>query len=299
MNLKIAEFQKVFSKVTSELQNNPDVLALLAFGSVVNGDLWDESDIDLLVIVKSDIEGIKDIYIYEENIPIHYKLIPKALILDDKIKKINKINLDKIFISSKLIFSKDSDITKIHGELRYFPETERQKMNLLYLGETLNIMNVLKKYLYYNRNITSFELAIRCIDSFSKLYINNSDYLVSKDAITMAINLNDEFRIIVEDIFFGGGNKEEAISKLIDYVSEYIRRNLKKCCIFLIEFIKSKNSWVTSQSLRDQDTFKYLSINMEDILKELYKSKVLKRKILHQSIKGFKYKENVYYYDAL
>ncbi|MBL4932188.1 nucleotidyltransferase domain-containing protein [Clostridium paridis] len=299
MNLKIAEFQKVISKITSEFEENKDVLALLAYGSLVSGDLWEESDIDLLVIIKNELDGIKDIYIYEENIPVHYKLISKSVITDKKNKIINKMNIDKILISSKLIFSKDDDITKIHRELRYFPDNERQRMNLVYLGETLKVLSVLKKYMYNHRDITSYEIAVKCIDSFSKLYINNSDYLVSKDAITMAINLNDDFKIIVENVFFSNEDKAKSINSLIKYIDKYIRSNIKNCCSFLIEHIKNTNNWVTSQLLKEDELFRDLSINMEDILKELYKNKLLKSKVLMQSLNGFRYKENVYFYDTL
>lgn len=294
MNIMIAEYQKAFSNVIKDLQDNKSVLAVLAYGSMVSGDLWEGSNIDLLVVIDNVIQDIKDIYVNENEVPIHFKLISK----DTLVNKLGK-NIDEILITSRLIFSKDKDIRKIHDELRYLPDIEKEKMNLVYLGDTLKYLNVLKKYLFNHRKYTSFELSLKCIESFSKLYINNNGYLVSKDAINMAVNLNDSFREIVDKIFFKEGNKEEIIDEMVNYISLYLNSNLKTSCRILIEYIKNKNNWVTSQLLKEQDVFKNLPINMEEILNELHKNKIINKKTLEQSLNGFRYKENVYFYNTL
>ena len=48
----ILKYQKSFQKLINDLKVNKKVLAIFAFGSIVSGDLWDESDIDLFVLYK-------------------------------------------------------------------------------------------------------------------------------------------------------------------------------------------------------------------------------------------------------
>ncbi|MNN71473.1 hypothetical protein D3C81_1874130 [compost metagenome] len=75
--------------------------------------------------------------------------------------------------------------------------------------------------------------------------------------------------------------------------------NLKQSSRILIDYIKDKDNWVTPQLLKEEELFKGLYINMEVILNELYKNKILNRRILEQSLNGFRYKENVYYYNNI
>lgn len=44
----LLQYQKVYNIVTKRLKQNKKVLAVMVFGSMVSGDLWEKSDIDFL-----------------------------------------------------------------------------------------------------------------------------------------------------------------------------------------------------------------------------------------------------------
>ena len=47
----IIEYQKVYHKVEEQLEKTDSILAAFVFGSMVTGDLWENSDIDFFVII--------------------------------------------------------------------------------------------------------------------------------------------------------------------------------------------------------------------------------------------------------
>jgi predicted nucleotidyltransferase len=49
----------------------------MVFGSMVTGDLWDESDIDFFVITKEYPETLKNIYTDEKGISVHIRIMSK------------------------------------------------------------------------------------------------------------------------------------------------------------------------------------------------------------------------------
>ena len=49
----------------------------MVFGSMVTGDLWEESDIDLFVVLNKNMDEIKNIYTEEKGIAVHIKLMSK------------------------------------------------------------------------------------------------------------------------------------------------------------------------------------------------------------------------------
>ena len=67
----IIQYQRAFNGLVERLKGNDTVLAAMVFGSVITGDLWDKSDIDLFVIVNEKIPDIKNIYTEERGVPVH------------------------------------------------------------------------------------------------------------------------------------------------------------------------------------------------------------------------------------
>ena len=108
----IMDYQKVYHLVSQKLKSLDSVLAAFVFGSMVTGDLWENSDIDFFVIEKGEKLGIRNIYSDEEGIPVHFKLMSKEELMTMKGLEIKGSYMHRIFSSSKMIFSKDDFITE-------------------------------------------------------------------------------------------------------------------------------------------------------------------------------------------
>jgi len=53
-------------------------------------------------------------------------------------------------------------------------------------------IGVCKKYLYNNGVYTAYSSAIKTAEEYAKLYVNSVGYMISKDAMIMAVNLNPQ-----------------------------------------------------------------------------------------------------------
>ena len=77
----ILDYQRSSERLIDALKSNNKVLAIFAFGSIVNGDLWEGSDIDLFVVYEDTFEEIRDIYSEVLDIPVHIKVLSKERFL--------------------------------------------------------------------------------------------------------------------------------------------------------------------------------------------------------------------------
>ena len=73
----IIEYQKAFNDTMEKLNENENISAVFTFGSIISGDMWEESDIDFFVVHKDKFDDIRDIYSEVNGIPVHIKLISK------------------------------------------------------------------------------------------------------------------------------------------------------------------------------------------------------------------------------
>ena len=49
----VAQLQNAFQSIVNTLKKNKKVLAIFTFGSIISGDVWEGSDIDLFVVYRS------------------------------------------------------------------------------------------------------------------------------------------------------------------------------------------------------------------------------------------------------
>ncbi|WP_315081546.1 nucleotidyltransferase domain-containing protein [uncultured Clostridium sp.] len=291
----ILEYQKSFQKLINDLKVNKKVLAIFAFGSIVSGDLWDESDIDLFVLYKDNFNEIRDVYSEILGIDVHMKLLSKENFLNLYKSDGKKGFARNILLSSKIVFSRDDEITSTFNEARYSLDKHIEKWNLVYLGKLIKDLRVTKKYLHNDSVFTSYEILIRALDSFSKLYLNLNGYTVSKDAVRMATNLNDDFNNIINDLFYEPMSKESIENTLV-YIERFLELNIVASTKALLEFLNEKRTFLSSYEIKNDVRFKEFDIKIEDILKELLKRNLVKKDIRKLDIENSKklINENVY-----
>ncbi|MCH5135853.1 nucleotidyltransferase domain-containing protein [Clostridiaceae bacterium UIB06] len=297
MERTILQYQKAFNSIVERLKSNQSVLAVMVFGSMVTGDLWDESDIDLFVILDKKNSEIENIYTEEKGIPVHIKLMGKNKFLQLHEEDLRGGFIHRIFASSRLVFSKDAEVTSRYDNGRYYPDLDRERWNMVYLGKLLKNMGVCKKYLYNDGIHTAYTAAVKCVEEFAKLYVNSSGYMISKDAMTMAMNLNDSFRKCVDELFFSTSNKEETINKTLAYVQKNIDDTIRNLINILIDYMREKDSFLSSEDIKNDKLFYNYDIDMEEILNKLWGKNLIKRETRDYKTEDGKiiFKENVYF----
>jgi predicted nucleotidyltransferase len=297
MEKTILQYQRAFNGIIERLKNNDSVLAVMVFGSMVTGDLWDESDIDLFVVLDKKHPDIENIYTEEKKIPVHIKLMSKNKFLQLHEEDLRGGFIHRIFASSRLVFSKDTEITARYDSGRYYPDLDRERWNMVYLGRLLKNIGVSKKYLYNNGIYTAYSAAVKSAEDFAKLYVNSSGYMISKDAMTMAMNLNDNFRKCVDELFFNKTNTEEAINNILNYLDKSINELIRTLSNLLISYMREEDRFLSAEDVKNDKLFYNYEINVEEILNKLWEKSLIKKETRNYKTEEGKilFKENVYF----
>lgn len=299
MSKSIIDYQKSSEKLINVLKVNKKVLAIFAFGSIISGDLWEESDIDLFVVYKDIFEEVRDIYSEVLDIPVHMKVLNKEKFLELYKNDGKKGSIRNLLLSSKIIFSRDEEIESVFNKAKYSLDKYKEIWNLAYLGNVIKDLRVTKKYLHNDSIFTAYEVLIRALDSFAKLFLSLNGYTVSKDAVKMATNLNNKFSMIVESLFNNKCIKED-IQNTVDYIESFLDENINEAAKELLDYLYDKNQALSSYEIKNSDSFKEFDIKIEDILKELYKRKLIikETKKLELPSNEKLISENVYSYNG-
>lgn len=296
MNKKVLDYQKVFNKFVQRFKKNKNVLAVMVFGSMVSGDLWEESDIDMFVIINEDLKDIKNIYITDNDIPVHIKLLSKK-----KLFFHNHNNLDgfihRVFAGSRLVFSKDNEITLKYDNDRFYKDIDKNRWNLVYLGNYIKLLSTCKKYLDREPIYTAYSFMMKCVEEYSKLLVNASGYMINNNVINLAAGMNDEFKTALDRLIFSKDNLKEAMLQIINCMEKHIDKNIKDMTKYLLQFMHEKDALLSSEDIKNEEVFMNFNINFEDILVKLVKLNLVKMECRdYTTLDGTKLlKENVYY----
>ena len=278
MAKSVLELQNAFQLTLKKLKDNNKVLAIFTYGSIISGDVWKESDIDLFVVYDGEFNKVRQIYSKVLDVQINIRVLSKEEFLKACGGEKQDEYIKNVIIISRLAFSKDKEIIEFYNKFKYSFNSDRERYNLIYLGNFLNDFKVCKKYLELGRLNTSYEVLIRALDSFSKLFLNLNGYLVTKDSLTMATNLNDEFSKVINELFLGSLSKD-LIKKTIDYIDNYLDENIKEASKMLLNYLEEKEKFISSYEIIEEK--KFHKIKVEVILRELTKrGLVIEDKIL-------------------
>ena len=278
MAKSVLELQNAFQLTLKKLKDNNKVLAIFTYGSIISGDVWKESDIDLFVVYDGEFNKVRQIYSKVLDVQINIRVLSKEEFLKACEGEEQDEYIKNVIIISRLAFSKDKEIIEFYNKFKYSFNSDRERYNLIYLGNFLKDFKVCKKYLELGRLNTSYEVLIRALDSFSKLFLNLNGYLVTKDSLTMATNLNDEFSTVINELFLGSLSKD-LIKKTIDYIDNYLDENIKEASKMLLNYLEEKEKFISSYEIIEDK--KFHKIKVEVILRELTKrGLVIEDKIL-------------------
>jgi uncharacterized protein len=269
----------------------------MVFGSMVTGDLWEESDIDLFVILNNKMQNIKNLYTEEKQIPVHIKLMDKNKFIKLYEEDSRGGFMHRMFASSRLVFSKDMDITVKYDRGRYYPDLDRERWNMVYLGKVLKSVDLCKKYLYNDGIYTAYGAAVKCIENYAKLFVNHSGYMISKDAMAMAMNLNNDFKLCVDELFFNKKDIEKAIESSIDFIEKSVDESIRNSASILVSYMREKDCFLSTEDIKNDKLFESYDIAIEDILNKLWEKNIIKKD--SRDYKGedgkLLFKENVYF----
>lgn len=297
MAKSVVDYQNAYMEITEILKKNTNIISIFVFGSMVSGDLWEGSNIDLFAVYNDDFDEIRDVYSEVLDIPIHIKFISKNSFKKYYNEAGKRDVIKNSLMSSKMIYSIDNEITELYQKIIYMIDSDKGRLNLVYLGNFFKDAGICKKYLSKGSRYTAHELLIRALNNFSMLYLSINGYTVSKDSLTMACNLNDTLNDKVINLLYKEVS-DESIKDLLKYMENYLEYNIEKASKEIIDFIKKEDKPLSAYEITNNQYFKNFKIKVEEILKVLYKNNIIiKEKREFRDSKGSLLAlENVYSY---
>jgi len=121
--------------------------------------------------------------------------------------------------------------------------------------------------------------------------------MISKDVLTMALNLNEGFKQCVDKLFFEKSNIAERIQETMEFLEESINSSIKSNCSLLLNYMREQDKFLSAEEIMAEDLFKDFDIEMEELLNKLWERDIIKKETRDFKLDQDKilFKQNVYF----
>lgn len=274
MAVNIKLYQEAYESTVEKLENNSQVIAIVVYGSMVSGDIWEESDIDFLVITK---EKNKSEHIYSKilNIPIHIFYISKDSFIDSYKNLLKGGTFHKAFFTGKLVYCYDDEIEEIHMSTRFYKDRDRDVRNIEIMCNLINSVHYAKKYYTTGKMETAYQWSIEVLTNYARLLMSLDGHITDKDILSFAVSVNDDIEYLFNKLNMDM-NISEKVKEILSTVENFIEFNIQNISKLVIEFLEKSKFPVSVEGLKSSREFKQVDGDLSMLLDKLSQLDIIK-----------------------
>ncbi|WP_179122166.1 nucleotidyltransferase domain-containing protein [Caloramator quimbayensis] len=291
----IKEFQEAYSQVEEKLKKNSSVIAVVVYGSIIYGDIWQESDIDFLVVTK---EKSKTLNIYSKafGVPIHINYISKDMFIDSYKNILKGGTFHKAFFAGRLVYCIDDDIKNIHLSTKFYKDKDRDIRNIEILSNLLTSIHYTKKYNSVGKIETSYQWSFEVLKNYARLLMSLKGHITDKDILSLAVSMSSEINELF-NYFNSEASAKDKIKSILNSAESFIEFSIEDISKPIIQYLMRKKEPCSIEDIKSCEDFKHIDGDLNMLLENLSMRKIIKESLRQYTTYGDEYliDEIVYY----
>jgi predicted nucleotidyltransferase len=217
-----------------------NVIAVYIYGSLVRGDLWEGSDLDIIVVTKDQRGDRKIVVVVEDGIVGHADVLSRSAFRRSHERVLRGSQGHHVFTSGKLLWTSDESLHDYYQEVSVIGEQDRELLAMRYAVMAIADMNSAKKSLYcYQDSEYAFIWLLEVIKSLAGVETVLNGQGVQREVIRQALACNPEaFKALSTDLIHGEKDLP-AMKHILSLVDDYLAERAELIFRPLLAFLKS------------------------------------------------------------
>lgn len=223
INKKYKAALEVFIEKIKEESN---IISVIAYGSVVNGELWEKSDIDIWLISKENSKKIYNQYsLVVEDIDFQVELYSRNYFFELVDSPHCQSFFRSVLPKSKLIYSKDKAIENLFNEDHVLGDRDKEENLLNAAIYGVVCVKKVEKILKLNEDaLLAFGVMLKLVRNLANIEVAYNNQYPCREVENQALHLNYDF---FNDIYV------DLVNSKVDELN--IENKLSKCKKYLCD----------------------------------------------------------------
>ncbi len=222
-------YRDALESLVTKVEKDRNIIAAILCGSMSYDQVWDKSDIDLLLVQREGKGDPRGYTLAENDVNIHAEVVPRSQLRRWQEAALQGSFDHSFFSRSTLLFCSDESVKTWYqnANLHNIGARDRALQLLIVATGLLPTLRYAEKQFYVNGDINySFLSILRTVESLARIEVILNDEVPSREVIQPALEYNpDFFRATYSDLI--NREKDEAvIQNALDTINAYLDEKL-------------------------------------------------------------------------
>ena len=220
------KFQAAFDSFLVKVKRDPTIIAVYIYGSLVRGDMWDGSDLDVYAITRDERVTRKMVILVENGITFHCDVISRSQFRRIHERMLRGSIQHHIFTSGKLVYSTDRSLETYYQDLTFVGGRDREMLALYYGTMVIATRHSVRKSLFAHKDPTyMFIWLLEVSRHLACIGIAMQGESIQRETLHQVVRLNPKvFEPIINGLLHGSKDLE-SLMKVLELVEKYMEQN--------------------------------------------------------------------------
>ena len=231
--------QIALDMLVDKLRQDRHVLAAILFGSLVRGEAWEKSDIDLVAVLRDGVERERrGFWLLENGVSIWLETVPRAELKRQFERALPGTIRHAMHSQARLLFSHDESIAS------WLERTERiggRDQAYRLLRDALDLPYLLEKaekWLYVKQNTDyCFVWLLNAVTSLARIEVTLHGEAPRREVLDRALALNSTFFEVAYTGFVNGPKDTATLGQQLDRIQAYLLERVDRIFAPLLDYL--------------------------------------------------------------
>ena len=246
-------FEVAFDRFVEQVKLDDHILAVIVCGSLSHDQVWEKSDIDLIVICDDDMKAKpRGLALVEDEINIHAEITRRSDFKKLIEGSIRNSFMHSLIAKSKLVYSRDPTLHDIYDQIHRVGARDTQ-VQLLRAGSMVpSILYKAEKWLHVKRDLDyAAHYVIHCATPLAQIEVFLANQLAGREVIRQAIPLNP---VLFKQVYTDMLNQKKTVKKLqdaLDTIDGYLESKTDRLFGPVLEYLREESAVLSVTQIED------------------------------------------------
>ena len=244
-------FDEALDTFVDFIKQDKSIQAAILFGSLIEGNVWEKSDVDLLLITNDERNPYKFYWLDQDNLNFQITLYSRNRFKREFERNLSGSWFQHMISTSKILFSNDETISEyiLQAQSPGKRDVELQILNIVAM--VIGDLEKAEKFLLLKNDVAqSYLFVTRLLDRLAQIEVLLNGEVPGREVIEQAMKYNpDLFNAIFANVIIEQTNKEK-MSKVLERIRNYLEVRTEIIFRPIIDYFRTEQDVRTISDLK-------------------------------------------------
>ena len=222
-------YHDALDSLVTKVKKDRNIIAAILCGSMSYDQIWDKSDIDLLLVQREGKGNPSGYTLTENDVNIHAEVVPRSQLRQWQETALQGSFGHSFFSRSTLLFCSDESVKTWYQNtnLHNIGARDRALQLLIVTTGLLPTLRYAEKQFYVNRDLNySFLSILHTVESLARVEVILNNEVPSREVIQPALEYNPDFFLVTYSDLINCEKDEVVVQNVLDSINAYLDEKL-------------------------------------------------------------------------